>query len=618
MNKKEILDNLFYNIGKQNFNFELTHLELDPAKNHKWRKYSELCFDSEDSKNQWFVDQANNRTILGNEIVLDLEEPERFDEVLTGVKKEFKYYSAYKTGSRGNHIHLFFNRKIESYEKLKIIKNFKCDEQKATDRCMIALELSPHWKTGNPKELIEESKGMNSLIVEKEEKLKNVVSQYYNKEDLAENLLDLQPLFYDENKIWWVWISQEFRWKIADETDILNFVRKLSNANTINSREKSEIIESLKQSARIRKPKEIKSTWIQFKDKFVDIETGEELDVTPKYFATNPISYSLDKERYSLTPEMDRIFAEWVGEENVKTLYEIIAYCLIPSYPIHRLFCLIGPGMNGKSCFLRLIEKFIGKANITSTELDTLLSSRFEITRLHKKLVCVMGETNFNEMNKTSILKKLTGQDTIGFEYKNKNPFEDLNYAKILIATNNLPTTSDKTIGFYRRWLIIDFPNQFSEQKDILDDIPEEEYGALAVKSLTVLKDLLETRAFTNEGSVEDRMERYESKSNFLDKFIKDFTTEDLEGYITKASFSKKFNSWCVEKKYRTMSEASIGMAMKKLGIETEQRYFNWMNDGRGGQLRCWRAIKWVEDTAGALQSPASRSETDKIEVVKI
>jgi len=171
-----------------------------------------------------------------------------------------------------------------------------------------------------------------------------------------------------------------------------------------------------------------------------------------------------------------------------------------------------------KSKFLQLLTKFIGEDNVTSTELDTLLTSRFEITRLHKKLVCQMGETNFSEINKTSIIKKLTGQDIIGFEYKNKDPFEEINYAKILIATNNLPTTTDKTIGFYRRWMIIDFPNQFNEKKDILKDIPEEEYNALALKCSLILKDLLETRTFTNEGSVEDRMKRYEDHSNPLEK----------------------------------------------------------------------------------------------------
>jgi len=187
---------------------------------------------------------------------------------------------------------------------------------------------------------------------------------------------------------------------------------------------------------------------------------------------------------------MDRIFEEWVGKDYVKTLYEIIAYCLLPDYPINRLFCFVGSGMNGKSKFLELVRRFVGANNVCSTELDTLIASRFEITRLHKKLICQMGETNFNEMNKTSIIKKLTGGDLIGFEYKNKNPFEEKNYAKIIIATNNLPTTTDKTIGFYRRWLIIDFPNQFSEKKDILAEIPDEEYESLALKCVGILNNL--------------------------------------------------------------------------------------------------------------------------------
>ncbi|KKK80316.1 hypothetical protein LCGC14_2824730, partial [marine sediment metagenome] len=233
--------------------------------------------------------------------------------------------------------------------------------------------------------------------------------------------------------------------------------------------------------------------------------------------------------------------------------------------------------------------------NVCSTELDTLLNSRFEVTRLHKKLVCLMGETNFNEMSKTSILKKLTGGDIIGFEYKNKNPFEDHNYAKIIIATNNLPTTTDKTIGFYRRWFLIDFPNQFDEKKDILSEIPDKEYNSLALRCIVTLKSLLTKRSFTNEGSIEERMERYESRSNFLEQFLKSFTIKDSNSYITAADFFKKFSSWSKENRHREMSETTVGTTMKKLGIESDRKYFNWLFDGKGGQLRCWNGIKWVD-----------------------
>lgn len=423
----------------------------------------------------------------------------------------------------------------------------------------------------------------------------NNPARVFNIKNQADMFNEIQPIFYDKNGLWWLWDKDSFKWEIVDEVDILNMVSESTGRDVITTRNRTEIINSLKQKGRLNIPKPAKKTWVQFKDTIVDIKTGEEIKASPKYFITNPIPYELHQERYVETPVMDNIFSEWVGEDNVKLLHEIIAYSLLPDYPIHRLFCFVGGGMNGKSCFLRLISKFIGKSNITSTELDTLLNSRFEITKLHKKLVCVMGETNFSEISRTSILKKLTGQDPIGFEYKNKNPFDELNYAKILIATNSLPTTTDKTIGFYRRWSIIDFPNQFSEQRDILSDIPEEEYEILAVKSLFILKDLLETRRFHNEGSIEDRILRYENKSDFLHKFIEDYIKEDSQEYITKSAFNKKFSEWCIENRHRKLSDRSVALKMRDKGYEDGKKHLSWLYDGKGGDARVWFGITWKD-----------------------
>lgn len=409
----------------------------------------------------------------------------------------------------------------------------------------------------------------------------------------AEIFNDLQPYFYDKAGLWWLWNDKEYKWELVDEVDILNMISDSTGTDIIKPQNRTIILNTLKQEGRKNIPKPTEPTWIQFKDTIYDIYSGEKFKATAKFFATNPIPHELNKDGFFETPIMDRIFEEWVGEENVRTLYEIIAYSILPDYPIHRIFCLIGSGLNGKSCFLNLLRNFIGNKNCCSTELDSLLQSRFEITRLHKKLICQMGETNFSEISKTSVLKKLSGGDLVGFEYKNKDLFEEKNYAKIIIATNNLPATTDKTIGFYRRWMIIDFPNRFSEKKNILEDIPKEEYEYLAVKCTLILKDLLDNRKFTNEGSIEERIERYEAKSNFLEQFLKEFTEEDLEGYITKKDFHRKFTDWCNENRHRSMAENSLGKAMKKIGIEQQKRYFDWLFDGKGGQLWCWIGLKW-------------------------
>ena len=411
----------------------------------------------------------------------------------------------------------------------------------------------------------------------------------FSKKAQSKKLNDLQPYFYDKSGMFWLWNKQKFRWELSDDVDILNMIADATNEDIIGTKNRAEILNSLKQQGRRNMPKEVKKTWIQFKNKIVDYETGEEFEATPEYFVTNPIPHELSE--FENTPTMDKIFTEWVGEDYVKTLYQILAYCLLPDYPLHRLFCFIGSGMNGKSKFLELMRRFIGEENVTSTELDTLIHSRFEITRLHKKLVCQMGETNFDELSKTSIIKKMTGQDTIGFEYKNKNPFDDYNYAKILIATNNLPTTTDKTLGFYRRWLIIDFPNQFSEARDILEDIPKEEYNALASKCVYLLKELLEKREFNKEGDIELKTKRYEAHSDFLQEFINSYTEAVYGSHITKADFQKKFDSWCIENGHRKVSPVTLGKKMKEKEYEWEKRTFDWSN----GQVAVWRDIRWKE-----------------------
>lgn len=413
---------------------------------------------------------------------------------------------------------------------------------------------------------------------------------------VVDKFLTIQPIHYDKARNWWIWNHNQFRWEYIDETDILNEIDKITKLPSTKSRIKSELLEAFKRRGRLNTPKPAKPTWVQFKDKIIDIETGEEFKATPEYFITNPIPWTLGKS--TETPTMDKIFKEWVSEKYVQTLYEIIAYCLIPSYPLNRLFCFIGAGLNGKSKYLELIKRFVGVDNCATTELDTLLDSpRFETIRLHKKLVCFMGETNFNEMKKTAKLKQLTGGDLISYEYKGRDLFHDYNYAKILISTNNLPTTSDKTTGFYRRWTIIDFPNKFSEKKDILGDIPAEEYENLARKSLENLKLLMKRREFTNEGSIEERQKRFEDKSNPLGKFLEENTEEDCDSHIFKFEFKKKLEDWCKDNNMRVLSDTAVGIKMKEMGIETQRIQVNpiFQEGVEPKRYMAWVGIKWKE-----------------------
>jgi hypothetical protein len=78
---KHWLDYLYYEIGKGEFDFYLQYSEKDGVMT-KWKKYSEVCFDFENPKNQWFLSKVNQRQILPCEVVLDLESQEELQPAL--------------------------------------------------------------------------------------------------------------------------------------------------------------------------------------------------------------------------------------------------------------------------------------------------------------------------------------------------------------------------------------------------------------------------------------------------------------------------------------------------------------------------------------------------------
>lgn len=418
-------------------------------------------------------------------------------------------------------------------------------------------------------------------------RVKSGLLKLTNYVDNVELFYDMQPFFYDKAKIFWLWNKKKFKWEIVDDTDIMNAIDQSLEfgGETVTAGLKANYLEAFKRVGRKNIPKKTKKTWIQFRDLVIDIENSRQFKATPEYFVTNPIPTKIGES--DETPVMDKIFQEWVGVENIDLLYEIIAYSMLPSYPIHRIFCLVGVGLNGKSKFLELLTNFIGRENVLTTELDILLNSRFETSKLYKKLVCLMGETNFNEISKTSILKRLTGQDLIGFEMKHKPPFDDYNYAKIIIATNTLPITKDRTIGFYRRWVIIDFPNKFTEKEDILKRIPKEEYENFARKAIVILERILKEREFTNEGTVEEREQRYEEKSNPLKKFIELFIIASPYGYIYKYEFRDRFQTFLTQNRHRVWNEKEIGVMMKEMYEEKQTGDSGW---------RAWVGIAWKDE----------------------
>lgn len=382
-----------------------------------------------------------------------------------------------------------------------------------------------------------------------------------------------QPIYYDKNKLYWLWSKSEKKWMIVDEIDVLNsFCDFLGVEKTYTISLRTAILTSLQMIGRRSKPLDLPATWIQFKNVFVDFQTLREYPIESKYFALNPIPWNYTKN--TETPYIDKLFKEWINEKSV-LLHEIIAFCIAREYFVNRIFLLLGSGRNGKSTFLLLLKKFIGADNCVSSELDYILVNRFETAKLYKKLACIMGETNFNTLKSTSILKKLSGQDLVGFEFKNKNPFDEVNYSKIIIATNSLAITLDKTDGFYRRWLIVDFLNKFDKESDVLTAVPDIEFENLCKKSVLLLNKLYRDRVFSFDGSIEEKKKRYEDRSNPLLKFIDEHYSEEQGCSSAFHEFYVNYRVFLNDTGQRIQSKSEVLKLLENESIEHKlESYF--------------------------------------------
>jgi len=408
-----------------------------------------------------------------------------------------------------------------------------------------------------------------NLIEEKHDE--NLASKIFTVQGQVENFYINNPFFFDKSGMFWIWNIKKFKYEISDEIDILNGISVLG-IDTISNKTKGEILNALKQYGRMNIPEPAEFTWVQFKDTIYDYKNDTYFKASPKYFITNPIPWELGDS--SETPIMTQLFKEWVGEKYVKTLEQIIAYCCSSNQFMQRLIALVGGGSNGKGTFIKLLIQFLGQENITSSELKELSSNQFETSSIYKKLLCVMGEICHDDLKNTNQIKKLSGEDQIRFCYKGKTPFSEQSITTIISATNSLPNTPDKTTGFYRKWLIIDFPNQFKINNKILNKIPENEFNNLAKKSIIILKKLYESEKFKNEGDYEERRLKYEARSNpvirFAEKFCKEIPNEKAE----LKHFSTKFNEYAHENHLRIMSVKQIGKILREEGYEIGNRTY--------------------------------------------
>ena len=141
--------------------------------------------------------QANLRELFPTEIILDLEEKTRVEEIKKQLKEKDIKYTLWDTGSRGVHFHMFFlNMPLDNIEYRKkirqiFIKKYDADMSKASEKTLISIENKPHHKTMNKKVIMEKVEGDNLVPTDVLQFVIKAVTEQ------KENQVDLKDEFFN-------------------------------------------------------------------------------------------------------------------------------------------------------------------------------------------------------------------------------------------------------------------------------------------------------------------------------------------------------------------------------------------------------------------------------------
>ncbi|MBW2672038.1 MAG: hypothetical protein JRD89_01315 [Deltaproteobacteria bacterium] len=317
---------------------------------------------------------------------------------------------------------------------------------------------------------------------------------------------------------------------------------------------------------------------IVVKNGVLNLDTGELEPFDPELYEINqiPVVYNPDAK----CPRITKFLSEVLNPEDLDKFIEMIGYCLLKDYPIARIFVLTGTGRNGKSQALTLIGNFLGRENISSLTLQEIADDRFAKAQLFGKLANLAADIPSKPIKQTGTIKTLTGGDRLSAQHKFKSRFEFVNYAKLFFSANEVPTTYDNTDAFFRRMVILEFPNTFpagdpKTVENIAQKIstPEELSGLLNL-AIEGLRRLMKQGRFTGERTVEERAEEWIRASNPVQYFATQFIemSQNMLSYITKSDLYKRYVQLCHAMGRRPIASNKFSMEIK--------RYLPYIDEG--------------------------------------
>jgi putative DNA primase/helicase len=338
------------------------------------------------------------------------------------------------------------------------------------------------------------------------------------------------------------------------------------------------------------------ANYIAFNNGIYNLLTDSMEDFGPDIVITNKIPFDYNPDAYSEI--CDKTFNKLACQDKRirMLLEECIGYCFYRRNELRKSIILTGEKENGKSTFLSMLERLLGKGNITNLDLKEL-GDRFKTAQLFGKLANIGDDIGSEFIPNPAIFKKLSAGNSVNAEFKGDDPFDFSSYAKLIFSANDIPRIKDKSGAVLSRLVIIPFNARFSANDPDFDPyikyklITAEVMEYLIQIGIQGLKRILTNQKFTTSEKVEKALSEYEENNNPILLFFKD--EPKVYDESTTAVY-QQYYSFCIANNYTPMSNIEFSKQVKKFyNVEIVNRTI------RGKRFRIFKEVEDEKNDKG-------------------
>jgi putative DNA primase/helicase len=297
-------------------------------------------------------------------------------------------------------------------------------------------------------------------------------------------------------------------------------------------------------------------------------------------------------------PQFEKFLRKVIPEVDVRDfLHRFAGYCATGDVGERIFVVLHGVGRNGKSVFLRCLQKALGPY-ATSAAPGLLMAKQqdahpAEVADLYGARLAVASEVRKGRVFDEEAVKRLTGNDRLKARFMRENFWEFDPSFKLLIAANHKPRVKDASDSFWDRIALVSFSVRIKDNE--LDrNLPAKLDGELQGILTWIVEGCMAWRELklSPPKSVKAATKEYRATEDVVGMFFSErckFGPADLPAcpVTPTADLMRAVKGWCERNNFHPFSEKDLAERLAEAECKPART-----NSARG-----WRGVTLIPHT---------------------